>query len=245
MYYNEEDCLIRELEKIPLTSGQNLINVCSPHVVTLQVTSIVRISLRDFVGLDNCDLATRKKVLDFSLHVANGNMDLAFSCIRSLQSEIVWENLTKMCVQTGRLDVARVCLGHLMRASSVRALRKAMEDKTLEEEAKIAVLAIELGMLDEAEKLYKKCGRYDLLNQLYQACERYEDAIQLCEQYDRVHLKNTYYKYAEWLRDNGETQKAIEYFEKCVNATHNITQILIEDTHALKVFVFENSSAFK
>lgn len=80
-----------------------------------------------------------------------------------------------MCVQTGRLDVARVCLGHLKKARSVRALRLAMEDDSLEDDAKTAILAIELNMIEEAENLYKKCGRYDLLNKLLQACGRFEE----------------------------------------------------------------------
>lgn len=101
-------------------------------------------------------------------------------CIKSIQSEAVWRNLAQMCVHTGRLDVAKVCLGHLKRASSVRALRKAIEDDTLEEDAKIAVLAIELDMIEEAEALYKKCGRYDLLNRLLQACGRFEE-VRLCQ----------------------------------------------------------------
>lgn len=80
-----------------------------------------------------------------------------------------------MCVTTGRLDVAKVCLGHLKRARSVRALRRAMEDDTLESEARTAVLAIELGMIETAKACYIKCGRYDLLNRLCQACGHFEE----------------------------------------------------------------------
>lgn len=94
--------------------------------------------------------------------------------IRSIQSEAVWENLARMCVQTRRLDVAKVCLGHLKRAYSARALRLAMQDDRLEEEAKVAVLAIELGMIEEAVALYKNCGRFDLLNRLYQAAGKFD-----------------------------------------------------------------------
>lgn len=96
-------------------------------------------------------------------------MDLAYRCIRSIQSPTIWTNLAKMCVQTSRLDVAKVCMGHLGKARSVRALRQAMEDDDLEDEAKLAVLATELSMHDKAIELYKKCGRFDLLNKLLQA----------------------------------------------------------------------------
>lgn len=193
--------------------------------------------MRDFVGLENCDAATRKMVLDFSLNVAIGNMDVAFQCIRSLESEAVWNNLAKKCVQTRRLDVAKVCLGHLKKARSVRALRQAMDDPSLEEEAKVAVLAIELGMLTEAESLYKKCNRYDLLNRLLQASGKYDEAIQVAEQCDRVHLKNSYFKYAEWLRDHGDVKGAICFFTKSSNSTHSISQMLLEDPLSLRKFM--------
>lgn len=197
--------------------------------------TIERFALRDFKGMENCDVATRKMVLDFSLLVSEGNMDQAFRCIRSIQSESVWNNLARMCVQTGRLDVAKVCLGHMKRARSVRALRKAMSDPSMEPDARVAVLAIELDMIDEAEALYKKCGRYDLLNRLLQACGRFEDALKIAEQLDRVHLKNTYYKYADYLKEQGNVQGALQYYGKCNNATHNITQMLMEDPISLKV----------
>lgn len=180
-------------------------------------------------------MATRSLIIDFSMCVAEGKMDEAFRCIRSIQSVGVWKNLAQMCVKTGRLDVAKVCLGHLNKAVSVRAIRKAMEDSTLEDEAKVAVLAIELDMISDAERLYKKCGRYDLLNELLQACGRFDEALQIAERLDRVHLKNTYYQNAEWLKEQGEVTKALSFYNKSNNAAHNITQMLINDPLALKV----------
>lgn len=164
--------------------------------------------------MEQCSDETRKTVLDFSINIALSKMDEAFSCIRSIQSEAVWMNLTKMCVNTGRLDVAKVCLGHLKKARSVRALRKAMKDDSLEPEAKTAVLAIELNMIDEAKQLYRRCGRYDLLNRLCQACGHYDEALEVAQTFDRIHLKNTYYKYAEWLREKGDIQGALKYYEQ-------------------------------
>nr|XP_049461792.1 intraflagellar transport protein 140 homolog [Anopheles coluzzii] len=214
-----------------------LIGLCVPHLIVLRRNEIARLSLRDFKGLDTCDLATREMVLNFSLNVAQENMDQAFSCIRSLRSDTVWANLARLCVQTGRLDVAKVCLGHLRRARSVRALRRATEDATLEQEARVAVLAIELGMMEEAEALYKRCGRYDLLNKLYQASGRFEEALEVAEHFDRVHLRNTYHRYAEWLKECGKTQKAIQYYERTTSLMHNISQLLMDDPGALKQYM--------
>lgn len=74
-------------------------------------------------------------------------MDAAFRAIKLVQSNGVWASLAKMCVKTRRLDVAGVCLGHMGNAMAARALRLAMIDETLPHEAKVAVLAVHLGML--------------------------------------------------------------------------------------------------
>lgn len=50
-----------------------------------------------------------------------------------------------MCVKTQRLDVAKVCLGNMGHARGARALREAEQEPELE--ARVAVLAIQLGML--------------------------------------------------------------------------------------------------
>lgn len=196
---------------------------------------IQRHVLSNFKGIETTGETNRKLILDFSIFIADGKTDEAFRCIRSIQSDTVWENLAKKCVHTGRLDVAKVCIGNLKRALSVRALRLAMADETLEPEAKIAVLAIELQMIPEAEALYKKCGRYDLLNALLQACGRFEEALQIAERLDRVHLKNTYFEYAEWLKENGDINNAMIYYGKSNNAAHNITQMLMNEPTLLKV----------
>lgn len=101
----------------------------------------------------------------------------SFRCIRPIQSKAIWTNLAKMCVETSRLDVSKVCMGHLEQARSVRALRQTIADDDLEHEAKIAVLAIELGMLEKAQELYKNCGRMDLLNKLLQSCGQIDEVF--------------------------------------------------------------------
>ncbi|KAL7020245.1 hypothetical protein ACKWTF_011435 [Chironomus riparius] len=227
---------ILEIEIIDLTTNENLINLCAPNLITLKTGVMEHKCLRNFIGLENIDAATRKMILDFSLNVAQGNLDQAFSCIRSLKSDAIWNNLAKMCVQTRRLDVAQICLGHLRKARSVRAIRKAINDPSLEEEAKTAVLAIELGMIEEAENLYKKCGRFDLLNKLLQNCGRFEEALKIAE-HDRVHLKNTRMKYAHWLSENGHTAESLKMYQMTNDPVHNITQLLMEDPNALRKYM--------
>ena len=50
-----------------------------------------------------------------------------------------------MCVKTHRLDVALVCLGNMGNARAAKAVREAQNIP--EPDARLAVLAIQLGML--------------------------------------------------------------------------------------------------
>lgn len=75
--------------------------------------------------------------------------------------------MARMCVKSRRLDVAAVCLGNMGHARGAKALREAAKYPELD--ARVAVLAMQLGLLDDAERLLKSCKRYDLLNELYQA----------------------------------------------------------------------------
>lgn len=112
-----------------------------------------------------------------------------------------------------------------------------MNDDDLELEAKTAVLAIELGMGDEAKALYKKCKRYDLLNKYLIRSGHIDEAISIAEVKDRIHLKNTYYHKAHECRNNGDIAKALEYFEKTQNPVQNITEMLLENPVLLKVSI--------
>lgn len=65
--------------------------------------------------------------------------------IKFLSSESVWENMARMCVKTQRLDVAARCLGNMGNARAAKAVREAKEIP--EPEARLAILAVHLGML--------------------------------------------------------------------------------------------------
>lgn len=62
---------------------------------------------------------------------------------------------------------------------------------------------------EEAEQLYKKCRRYDLLNKLYQASGQWQKAIEVAELHNRVHLRTTYYNYAKHLEASSDCSLAL------------------------------------
>ncbi|XP_023369568.1 intraflagellar transport protein 140 homolog [Otolemur garnettii] len=150
-------------------------------------------------------------------------------------SEAVWENMARMCVKTQRLDVAKVCLGNMGHARGARALREAEQEPELE--ARVAMLAIQLGMLEDAEELYKKCKRYDLLNKFYQASDQWQKAVEIAELHDRVHLRTTYYNYAKHLEASTDCGLALSYYEKSDTHRFEVPRMLSEDLQSLELYI--------
>ncbi|KAJ7305775.1 hypothetical protein JRQ81_010141 [Phrynocephalus forsythii] len=196
---------------------------------------VARRPMRDFIGLEECDKATQDAMLNFSFYLTVGDMDEAFKSIKLIKSEAVWENMARMCVKTQRLDVARVCLGNMGHARGAKALREVEQEP--EPEARVAMLAIQLGMLEDAEQLYKECKRYDLLNTFYQASDQWQEAINVAEAHDRVHLRTTYYNYAKHLEATGNRSLALTYYEKSETHKFEVPRMLSEDLHALESYV--------
>lgn len=139
-----------------------------------------------------------------------------------------------MSIRTKRLDIAEHCLGNL---GNVRAARALQEGKSIKElDARVAMVAVQLGLLDDAKKLLLDCGRrarsgcpcpaccpscrpgiparclfrFDLLNRVLQASGHWEDALLVAERHDRIHLKTTHYKYAKWLEEAGRLEEAVQ-----------------------------------
>ncbi|XP_053897924.1 intraflagellar transport protein 140 homolog isoform X4 [Malaclemys terrapin pileata] len=191
--------------------------------------------MRDFIGLEECDKTTREAMLNFSFYLTIGDMDEAFKSIKLIKSEAVWENMARMCVKTQRLDVAKVCLGNMGHARGAKALREAEQEP--EVEARVAMLAIQLGMLEDAERLYKNCKRYDLLNMFYQASDQWQKAMEIAETHDRVHLRTTYYNYAKHLEATAECNLALNYYEKSDTHRFEVPRMLSEDLQALEIYV--------
>ncbi len=65
--------------------------------------------------------------------------------VHALNSKAVWESMAKMCIKTQRLDVALVCLGNMGNVKTARAIKQTK--KFTEPEVKLAILAVQLGML--------------------------------------------------------------------------------------------------
>jgi intraflagellar transport protein 140 len=183
--------------------------------------------MRDFVGLDRVDDRTKRALLDFSYHLTTGNMDEAYRAVKLIQSPSVWENMAHMCVKTKRLDVAEVCLGNMGHARGAKAVREA-KSRHPEIEARIAMVAVQLGLLEDAERLYAECGRHDLLNELFQASGQWKEALDIAETQDRIHLRCTHYLYAKHLEAIGDDAGAISHYEAAQAHRHEVPRMLFD-----------------
>lgn len=198
---------------------------------------ILRKPMKDFSGLENVSEEIKQSIMNFSFYLTVGNMDEAYNSVRNIKNNNVWNNMAQMCVKTKRLDVAQVCLGNMRFARGAKAAREA--EKEREPEARIAMVAIQLNMIDDAKELYRQCCRYDLLCKLHQACGEWDEAIEVAEKYNRINLKNTHYALAKHFESIGEVDNAIRHFVESCTHKVEVPRMLCElrDFERLQAFV--------
>jgi intraflagellar transport protein 140 len=51
---------------------------------------ILRRPMKDFLGLENVDDATKKAIMNFSFYLTVGNMDEAYNSVRNIKNNTVW-----------------------------------------------------------------------------------------------------------------------------------------------------------
>ncbi|KRZ08678.1 Intraflagellar transport protein -like protein [Trichinella zimbabwensis] len=199
---------------------------------------LIRLTQREFIGLENCDSESKAAILDFSMHLAAENTEEALKAIRSIKTTTVWKNVAKMCIRCRRLDVAMFCLRKIGNARIISNIRHARQSIT-QTEALLGILAIHLGLTvcNLAIEFFHSSGRYDLLNQLYQDLGNWEEAIKVAQNNDQIHLKNTYYRYGKYLQKAGKLHEAIEYFEKASVEAIEIPHLITESVAQLEAYV--------
>ncbi|GFW92353.1 intraflagellar transport protein 140 homolog [Trichonephila clavipes] len=254
LYVTPEKILIIQDYFILQADQANLLGIKIPHFFLLQKTKpdddsgdfmksdvkghkslIQRKTMQNFIGLEDCDKTTKDALLNFSYFFAVGCFDEAFLAIKAIKSESVWQNMARMCVKTKRLDVAKICVGKMGHTYAARALKNAEHEPELE--TKVGILAIFLEMYDEAEELFKSCGRFDWINKLHQSRGQWEKALEVAEKKDRIHLRDTFYNYANFLEREGEINSAIKFYEKSGTHHFEVPRMLFEDQRSLEAYV--------
>ncbi|KZS12398.1 Intraflagellar transport protein 140 [Daphnia magna] len=232
---DQQELLVQDV--VPMAMDE-LIGVQLPHYAILdEATKIHMRLLASLASLnDHSDKAARDALLSFSCHLRRGRVEQAYQAVRPFTNPKIWESLARSCVQLRRPDVGLICLGKLGNAKAAAAVRSAQAKYVGQVDAITAVLAVQLGMIKEAEAMCEQSSCYDLLSRMYQASNRWEAALQLAHTKDRINLKRTYYEYARYLEGEGKTALALEMYEKCQTHHFDVPRMLFEDTAALQSY---------
>ncbi|KAF0771516.1 Uncharacterized protein FWK35_00000315 [Aphis craccivora] len=223
-----------------------ILGLDAPYYITLfkhntnTKTRVKRNLMKEFEGIEDCNSDIRAAIINFGYNLCLGDLDLAFNFIANIKSPAVWTSLAKMCVKSKRLDVAEICLGHMNDCRGLAILRSINTEPELA--ARVACLAVHLGMYDEAEELYKCCNRYDLLNRFYRARNLITASLDVAETKDRIHLRNTYYNVGRNLENKGDVAGAAAMY--CKSETHSLTipKMLLDDPVTLENYIIKNKN---
>lgn len=137
----------------------------------------------------------------------------------------VWENMARLCVRARRLEAAELCLAKMSHARGVRAVQEARAESEQEGGrdshdqssssplVPLAAAAVQLGMPDEAARLYREARRPDLLLRLLVARGRWEEALALADGgQDPLRRRRTHFEYAVHLEAEGRVEEAARHY---------------------------------
>ena len=182
------------------------------------------VTMRDFLGMERASPDVLAALLGFNRLLASGDADAAFDAVRHVDDPAVWECMTHVCIKTKRLDAAERCLTNVGRARGARAAREAKTEP--EPDARVAAVATHMGLVEEAERLYRGCERFDLLNKLYRSSGRWREAVEVAKTRDRIHLKTTHHARGKHLESLGDVRGAVKAYELSGRGAAEIPRML-------------------
>lgn len=187
--------------------------------------SLVLKKFQFFIGMDFISIDIKNILIEFSILISSGKIDEAYKVVKNIKSQKIWENIASACIKNKRLDVLEVCLSNMRFGIGMKALRESKHEK--EVEVSLALVAMHLGMIDQAICLLEEVKRYDMLVRFYIAIGEYEKSIETAKTKNRINLQNTYYRIAQHQERNNEIDKAIENYKLSLCGDREIPRMLI------------------
>ena len=90
--------------------------------------TVARMTLRDFIGLEQSDLSTLQAMVEFSYHSTVGNMDEAFKSIKHIKRYKVISATYQLCwavpIKVRVSSTCRGSLGSLLRENHTKIYRR-------------------------------------------------------------------------------------------------------------------------
>lgn len=129
-----------------------------------------------------------------------------------------WMKLAKQAIKQRDFEVSLYCVTKMKMARVARDARRKLDKSKTPSDA-LAIISINLGDIDEAEKILKESNDHEALCRLYQDLGKWTEAIETASQ---MNLPTVYYNYAKQLESEGKFSEAIKYYE-------------LSNTHAFEV----------
>lgn len=216
-----------------LSTDFMLSTMMTPYVVILSQQSVKKLTLKEFQNfVENLDPTIMKQVLDFTFYMTTGFLEKAVVIGANLAGNkisSIWDSLAKVCVTRRRPDVGAVCLGKMGDIKGALMMRKVMNENDMDDTCKVGVLAVNLGMIEEAESLFNEAQRPEMITKVVSATDGGLQSITngSSEGENILLIKSAQHKLAKVLWANGETSASLKLFESAETHVPHIPRLLI------------------
>ena len=208
----------------------------------LNDTNLLKVEvMNDFKGLENESPTTMSALLDFLYYITIGDINKAYISIQSLNIPSIWEKMAQVCVRSNRLDIAELALAQIGHVNGIKCLRKAKDQS--ENKVALAEVAIQLGMLKDAARLYKGCNRNDLLSNLLYRQNLWDEALSAAGE-DSIQQQIVNYSYGKYLNSIGNQRASQKQLEKSGLSKVSIIKLILErENKDVKEYIEQSKDA--
>ncbi len=197
---------------------------------------------REIEGFHDIDVSNTNllsAVVDFTFFLTAGNLDKACLCIESTKNQSAWKKLIQASILQNRLDIAKRCLMKLGNGLGVAAV-----DRTTDKDVALAEVAIQVGMIDDAERLYREHCKVDLLCDLYRRRNKWNEAFETCNHEGSVKEKTLRLHYERYLEQQigSADVSSLHDNKKSLQSQKAILKNLILNNEPVESFLQEEDS---
>ncbi|DBA86980.1 TPA: hypothetical protein ACH3X2_000362 [Trebouxia sp. C0005] len=220
----------------PTEACQGVVAVAAPFLYTFDTTSeavkshqrqvVHQTVMHTFIGMQDVDRQTSRALLDFSYHLAIGDMNEAYKAVKLVKTAGLWRSLCLSAVRSRRHQVVQFCLDNMEDVQCAQAAREF--GRVAEPDARLGLVAMQLGQLEEAKKLFTCAARPDLLNKLLQACGEWDEALRVADKHDRINLKATHFRLAQHHEGMGDFAAAMKHYQLSDTHRQEVPRMLFE-----------------
>ncbi len=213
MLCSGKEKLIKLFDEIEINNYMKLVAFDVPAIYLLSGEEIIKQNLSELDGLNE---ETTSIMLEF-LTAKSVDLNQIIKKVNQIgqNNSKLWLNLAKLSVKSRDINMGIYCVSKLQNARVVRDVKQELAESG-DKDIACALLAMNLGLHNEAEDILKSCNNELKLSKYYQDRNEWQKAIQCV---DKVNQKTVYYNYAKHLEhDENHMTEAIKYYE--MSGTH-------------------------